>query len=73
MGTAPGTSYAGYAARLWCRTCGQPVALISDIILSPHLSKAVHTATGEEKGPDGHLAAPTWLEPAGHGSGEDGR
>jgi len=37
-----------------CRWCREPVTVTGE----PHLGKAVHTATGKELGPGGHLAAP---------------
>jgi hypothetical protein len=37
-----------------CRKCREPVTVQGD----PHWGKAVHTASGKETGPGGHLAAP---------------
>lgn len=37
-----------------CRICDEPVTVAGD----PYIGKAVHKATGQEAGPDGHLAAP---------------
>jgi hypothetical protein len=46
----------------WCRWCDEPVTLEGS---DPHLSRAVHTASGEEKCADGkRLAAPTDTDPA---------
>lgn len=39
---------------LWCRTCALPARVEGE----PELGKAVHAATGEELGPDGHPCAP---------------
>lgn len=47
------------ARRRWC---GQPVTVGSSP-LGSWMSKAVHTGTGEELGPDGDLAAPIDLDP----------
>jgi hypothetical protein len=47
-----------------CRRCDQPVTVIVAPGISPYLGKAVHTATGLETGPDGHLAAPIDASPA---------
>jgi hypothetical protein len=45
----------------WCRHCGQPVRL--EGAGEPEMRKAVHAATGRERGPDTHLAAPQDTEP----------
>jgi len=37
-----------------CRKCREPVTVQGD----PQWGKAVHTATGKETGPGGHVAAP---------------
>lgn len=48
------------ARRHWCRWCGQQVSVSGD---GP-VAKAVHAATGLERGePDGHAAAPIDFEP----------
>jgi hypothetical protein len=48
----------------WCNRCGQPVLLAGDDDMPVSLRKAVHAATGAEKGaPDGHIAAPIDYEP----------
>ena len=51
------------AAGLWCRRCGQPVRLIGEEVVEDGFRKAVHAATGQERGPDTHLAAPVDYEP----------
>lgn len=52
----------GTDAGLWCRRCGEPVLRDGDG--DPHLRRAVHAATGMERGgPEGHLAAPVDFEP----------
>jgi hypothetical protein len=48
---------------LWCNRCGRPVELGGDENLPAPMRKAVHAATGAEKGDDGHLAAPVDREP----------
>jgi len=55
METAAGSKGAklARAARL-CRKCREPVTVQGD----PQWGKPVHTATGNETGSDGHLAAP---------------
>jgi hypothetical protein len=48
----------------WCNRCGQPVLLEGDDDAPVALRKALHAATGAEKGaPDGHIAAPIDYEP----------
>lgn len=44
----------------WCRRCGADVITNGT---SP-LSRAVHAATGDERGPDGHLVTPVSIDPA---------
>jgi hypothetical protein len=46
--------------RSWCRHCGVPVT-VSGV---PAIGRAVHTGTGDELGPDGHLVAPISIDPA---------
>jgi hypothetical protein len=59
---APGTA-PGEDAGWWCRRCGQPVELLGGDA-DPLLRRAVHAATGDERGgPEGHLAAPADFEP----------
>jgi hypothetical protein len=55
MQTAAGSESATLprAARV-CRRCREPVTVQGD----PQWGKPVHTATGNETGSDGHLAAP---------------
>jgi hypothetical protein len=56
METAPGSrtdARLPRAARV-CRRCREPVTVQGD----PQWGKAVHTATGKETGPGGHVAAP---------------
>jgi hypothetical protein len=45
---------------LWCRRCGKPVRPDD----GPDGTRAVHTASGEETGTDGHHAAPVDWPPA---------
>jgi hypothetical protein len=48
----------------WCSRCGQPVELLGRDDVPVSLRKAVHAATGDERGaPDGHPAAPVGYEP----------
>jgi hypothetical protein len=48
----------------WCSRCGQPVLLLGGDDVPVSLRKAVHAATGDDKGaPDGHLAMPVGYEP----------
>jgi hypothetical protein len=48
----------------WCRHCGQPVRIDGGDDKPIRLRKAVHAATGLERGlPEGHLAAPIDFEP----------
>ena len=47
----------------WCGHCGVPVLLIGGSGVPEQLRKAVHAATGHERGFDGHLAAPLDYEP----------
>lgn len=47
----------------WCRHCGAPVLLVGGIAVPDQFRKAVHAATGRERAPDGHLAAPLDYEP----------
>jgi hypothetical protein len=60
---APQAAANGERARSdWiCRSCRQPVTLAGSPVLAVSLRRAVHTATLEERGPEGHLAAP--IEP----------
>ncbi len=44
----------------WCRWCGQKVTVSGG---DPDFGKAVHTVTGLELGPDGHLVGPVDTEP----------
>jgi len=61
------TAVAGTPCRLRCRVCAEPVTLVGKTAhLTPELSKAVHTATESETGPDGHLAAPVDFRLAEH-------
>jgi tRNA(Ile2) C34 agmatinyltransferase TiaS len=46
------------SAGLRCRRCKEPARREGSLLLEEELRKAVHTATGNERGPDGHLAAP---------------
>jgi len=49
---------------LWCRRCGQPARRDGDADEDPLVRRAVHAATGDERGaPDGHLVAPVDFEP----------
>lgn len=70
MGTAPTTAWAGHEVSLWCRTCDERVILYMAPGLPAHLARAVHAATGDELGPDGHLAAPVSTSPAQRASEE---
>lgn len=54
----------------WCRWCNEPVTVAGDAAISPNFSKAVHAASGLETGPDGYLATPIDMQPAGT---QDGR
>lgn len=54
----------GTGAPLWCRRCGQPARRDGDGDEDPQLRRAVHAATGDERGgPEGHLVAPVDFEP----------
>ena len=57
---APGAAAQDEQARSdWiCRSCRQPVQLTGSPGLAVSLRRAVHTATLEERGPEGHLACP---------------
>lgn len=44
---------AGPASGTVCRRCAERVTVTRD----PELGRAVHASTGEERGPDGHIAA----------------
>jgi hypothetical protein len=46
----------------WCRACGLPVTLLGSNP-DPLFRMAVHSATGQEMGPDTHLAAPIDQKP----------
>jgi hypothetical protein len=47
----------------WCMRCRQRVRLEGPPDLIEQFRKAVHADTGDEEGPDGHLAAPVDIEP----------
>lgn len=59
-GPAPAVSGDGKPVR-WCRVCGEPVTVAPGSY--PYTSNAVHTATGIQEGPDGHLAMATDAPP----------
>lgn len=60
-GTAPPAVHAAGRSDWICRSCRQPVTLTGSPVLAVSLRRAVHTATREERGSKGHLAAP--IEP----------
>jgi hypothetical protein len=54
----------GEDADWWCRRCGRPVLVDGGGDDEPELRRAVHAATGDERGgPEGHIAAPVDYEP----------
>jgi hypothetical protein len=54
----------GEGAAWWCRRCGKPVRVDGADDGEPELRRAVHAATGDERGgPEGHIAAPVDCEP----------
>jgi len=57
-----GGGVSGAAGRLVCRKCREPARLEGPGArggpLERALARAVHDATGLERGPDGHVAAP---------------
>lgn len=63
-GTEASWTAPGEGAGFWCRRCGKPV-LVDDIgDGEPELRRAVHAATGDERGgPERHIAAPVDCEP----------
>jgi hypothetical protein len=50
----------GAPRRCWCRPCGLPVLVNEEAELGR--DRVVHEDTRQERGPDGHFAAPTGTE-----------